>query len=166
MSKIIGKNLKLNTVSFRGGCLTGENHSGVELHGFLSYFVNTLKDHKPYKIFGYKGKQVRDNIHSKDLTEAFWYFYKDPINNAVFNIGGGKYSNCSILEAINYLEKKLNIVVTKKILNRPRVGDHKWYVSDINKFQNSYPKFKIKYNTEKIIDQILEENQKSLKIKF
>ena len=160
------KNFGVKTACFRAGCITGPNHSGAKLHGFLSFLVKECVRNKTYQIIGYKGKQVRDNIHSKDLTEAFWYFYKDPINNAVFNIGGGKYSNCSILEAINYLEKKLNIVVKKKILNKPRVGDHKWYVSDINKFQNSYPKFKIKYNTEKIINQILEENQKSLKIKF
>ena len=157
-----GKNVGLKTVCFRAGCITGPNHSGAKLHGFLSYLVKVSINKKKYSLIGYKGKQVRDNIHSKDLTQAFWNFYKRPINNAVFNIGGAKYSNCSILEAIKYIEEKLNIKIKKKFLKKPRTGDHKWYVSDISKFQKFYPNFKIRYNTEKIIDQILEETKREI----
>ena len=156
------KNFGMKTACFRAGCITGPNHSGAKLHGFLSFLVKECLRKRSYQIIGYKGKQVRDNIHSKDLTQAFWNFYKRPINNAVFNIGGAKYSNCSILEAIKYIEEKLNIKIKKKFLKKPRTGDHKWYVSDISKFQKFYPNFKIRYNTEKIIDQILEETKREI----
>ena len=150
------KNFGIKTACFRAGCITGPNHSGAKLHGFLSYLVKSCVRDKKYQLIGYKGKQVRDNIHSYDLTNAFWFFYKRPVKDAVFNIGGSNYSNCSILEAINYIEKKINIKIKKKIISKPRVGDHQWYISNINKFKKNYPEFKLTYNTEKILDEILE----------
>ena len=154
------KNFGIKTGVFRAGCITGPNHSGAELHGFLSYLVKSCIKNKSYKIIGYKGKQVRDNIHSSDLSTAFWEFYKRPVDNAVFNIGGGIYSNCSIIEAINFVEMKLNIKVKKKFLKRPRIGDHQWYISDISKFKKYYPNFKIRYNTNKILDEIIYSSKK------
>tara|TARA_B110000977_G_scaffold125183_1_gene160298 strand:- start:375 stop:1421 length:1047 start_codon:yes stop_codon:yes gene_type:complete len=150
------KNFFLKTACFRAGCITGPNHSGAKLHGFLSYLVKTCIQNKKYQLIGYKGKQVRDNIHSADLAEAFWSFYKKPVNNAVFNLGGGNYSNCSVLEAINYVEKKRNIKVQKTFLKKPRSGDHQWYISDIRKFKSLYPDFNIKYGIEEILDEIIE----------
>ena len=151
------KNFGLKTACFRAGCITGPNHSGAKLHGFLSYLVKACTRDKKYQLIGYKGKQVRDNIHSFDLSNAFWSFYKKPFDNAVFNIGGGNYSNCSILEAINYIENKLNIFVEKKYVKNPRVGDHQWYISNIDKFKKHYPKYRLTYNTDKILEEIIGE---------
>ena len=150
------KNFGIKTGVFRAGCITGPNHSGAQLHGFLSYLVKSCVKNKSYQIIGYKGKQVRDNIHSNDLSKAFWEFFKKPVDDAVFNIGGGIYSNCSILEAIDYIEYKLNTNIKKKFLKSPRIGDHQWYISDISKFKKYYPKFEIRYNTKKILDEIIE----------
>ena len=113
-----GKNFGINSVSFRAGCITGPTHSSAKLHGFLSFLVkNTLK-HKRYQIIGYSGKQVRDNIHSYDLINCFWEFFKKPVKGEVFNIGGGRFSNCSILEAVKIIEKKKNIKVNFAILTK------------------------------------------------
>ena len=150
-----GKNFNLNTVCFRGGCLTGENHSGVVLHGFLSYLVKTLVSSEPYEIIGYKGKQVRDNLHSYDLINCFWEFYKKPKRGAVYNIGGGRFSNCSIIEAIEEIEKLANIKIKKKIIKQNRVGDHVWYITNNKKFKKDYPGWKQKYTTKKIIEELI-----------
>jgi len=151
-----GKNFKLKTVVFRGGCITGSNHSGVKLHGFLSYLVKSCIENKSYEFLGYKGKQVRDNLHSSDLIKAFWEFFNKPCKEGnVYNIGGSRYSNCSIIEAINLVKKKLNINIKIKVSKTPRTGDHQWYISNINKFTTDYPNFKIKYNTEKIIEELI-----------
>ena len=150
------KNFGIKTVCFRAGCITGPNHSGAKLHGFLSYLVKSCIKKKSYNIIGYKGKQVRDNIHSHDLTRAFWEFFKKPVSNSVFNIGGGIYSNCSIIEAIKYIEEQKKFKIKKNILKIPRIGDHQWYISNISKFEKFYPKFKIKYNTPKILDEIID----------
>lgn len=150
-----GKNFGLKTVSFRAGCLTGPMHSGAELHGFLSYLVKQTINKKKYKIFGYKGKQVRDNLHSFDLVNAFWNFYKSPRYGEIYNIGGSRKSNCSILEAIQIIEKMSGIKANFTILNNHRVGDHKWWISNIKKFKKHYPKWVIKYNIERIIKDIL-----------
>ena len=151
-----GKNFGLKTVAFRAGCITGPNHSGAKLHGFLSYLVKSCVRDKKYNLLGYKGKQVRDNIHSHDLINCFWEFFKAPKSGEVYNIGGGRKSNCSILEAINAVEKKTNINVKKNFYKNPRVGDHQWYISNTKKFSDHYPNFRQKFNTEKIIDQLLE----------
>ena len=153
-----GKNIGLKTVCFRGGCITGPNHSGAKLHGFLSYLVKLSLKNKKYNIIGYKGKQVRDNLHSFDLVNCFWEFYKKPREGEIYNIGGGRYSNCSILEALQIVEEIKNIKIKKKFYNLPRVGDHIWYISNLSKFKKHYPKWKQKYNTLKIIEELIDKN--------
>ena len=146
-----GKNIGLKTVTFRAGCITGSNHSGAKLHGFLSFLVKSCLKNKKYSIIGHKGKQVRDNIHSSDLINCFWEFYKKPTSGEIYNIGGGRYSNCSILEAIEIIEKELNIKIKKKFVKKSRVGDHIWYISNNKKFMKKYPKWKQKFNIRRII---------------
>ena len=155
-----GKYFNLKTVSFRGGCLTGPGHAGTELHGFLSYLMKCLISENKYTIFGYKGKQVRDNIHSKDLIKCFYEFYKNPKSGEVYNIGGGIESNCSVIEAINIGEKISGKILKYKIDSKNRIGDHIWYVSDITKFKNDFPNWKIEYAIEDIIEEIILENYK------
>ena len=150
-----GKNVGLKTVCFRAGCITGPNHSGTKLHGFLSYLVKLSLKKKKYSIIGYKGKQVRDNIHSYDLVNCFWEFYKKPKRGAIYNIGGGRYSNCSILEALELIEKITNTHIKKKIIKQNRIGDHIWYISNIKKFKKEYPNWVQKYNTKRIIEELI-----------
>ncbi|MDA7543163.1 NAD-dependent epimerase/dehydratase family protein [Acidimicrobiia bacterium] len=146
-----GKYFGMKTVAFRGGCLTGGGHAGTMLHGFLSYLMKCVANEKEYSIFGYKGKQVRDNIHSSDLVKSFYEFYKNPKSGEVYNMGGGLQSNCSMLEAIeiseNIAQKKLNY----HYIDETRKGDHKWYISDLSKFQNDYPNWEISYGIEDIL---------------
>ncbi len=150
-----GKNVGLKTVCFRAGCITGPNHSGAKLHGFLSYLVKSSLQNKEYSLIGYKGKQVRDNIHSEDLVSCFWEFYKKPRRGEVYNAGGGRFSNCSIIEALDLVEQISSIKIKKKIFKQNRVGDHIWYVSNMKKFKNHYPKWKQKYSTKKIINELV-----------
>jgi CDP-paratose 2-epimerase len=150
-----GKNVGLKTVCFRGGCLTGPNHSGAKLHGFLSYLVKICMMKKRYSLIGYKGKQVRDNLHSHDLVNSFWEFYKKPTKGEVYNMGGGRYSNCSIIEALDLVEEIANISIKRSILKKPRVGDHIWYISNLSKFKKHYPNWKQKYNTKKIVEELI-----------
>ena len=152
-----GKNIGLKTACFRAGCITGPNHSGAKLHGFLSYLVKSSLQNKKYTLIGYKGKQVRDNIHSQDLVSCFWEFYKKPGIGEIYNIGGGRYSNCSIIEALNVIEKISKIKIKRKILTQNRVGDHIWYISDMKKFKKKYPKWKQKYSTLRIIKELIRE---------
>ena len=151
-----GKNVGLKTVCFRGGCLTGPNHSGAKLHGFLSYLVKISLSKKRYSLIGYKGKQVRDNLHSFDLVNSFWEYFKKPTRGEVYNIGGGRYSNCSIIEALDLVENIANISIKRNILKKPRVGDHIWYISNLSKFKKHYPNWKQKYNTKKIIEELID----------
>ena len=150
-----GKNVGLKTVCFRGGCLTGPNHSGAKLHGFLSYLVKISIAKKKYSLIGYKGKQVRDNLHSHDLVNSFWEFFKKPTKGEVYNMGGGRYSNCSIIEALDLVEEIADISIKRNILKMPRVGDHIWYISNLTKFKKHYPNWKQKYNTRKIIEELI-----------
>ena len=150
-----GKNIGLKTVCFRAGCITGPNHSGARLHGFLSYLVKVALERKKYFIFGYKGKQVRDNIHSSDVVTCFWEFFKKPKRGEVYNMGGGAKSNCSIIEAFEIIEKLSKISPIKELKKQNRVGDHIWYISSMKKFKKHYPKWKQFYNSEKIIDELL-----------
>lgn len=154
-----GKYFGLKTVCFRGGCLTGPNHSGTKLHGFLSYLMKCLVTENEYIVYGYKGKQVRDNIHSSDLIWAFYEFFQNPKSGEVYNIGGGLESNCSMIEAIkigeNITQKKLNYKYSKN----SRVGDHIWYISDLSKFKKDFPSWEIKYNVEQIMQEIFIENK-------
>ena len=151
-----GRYFNLKTVCFRGGCLTGENHSGARLHGFLSFLVKSIVHKKKYFIFGYKGKQVRDNIHSLDVVKAFDEFIKKPKNGGcVYNIGGGRQNSCSILEAINLIEKLSNINSNYKILKQNRIGDHLWWITDNSKFKKDYPNWKIKISLIKNLEQMV-----------
>tara|TARA_B100001939_G_scaffold95985_1_gene82496 strand:+ start:268 stop:1317 length:1050 start_codon:yes stop_codon:yes gene_type:complete len=150
-----GKNIGLRTACFRAGCITGPNHSGAKLHGFLSYLVKISLKKRKYTLIGYKGKQVRDNIHSHDLVSCFWEFYKKPRYGEVYNIGGGRYSNCSILEALNMIEELSNIKIKRKFLKNNRVGDHIWYISNLKKFKKHYPKWRQIYSTKKIINELI-----------
>ena len=150
-----GKNVGLKTVCFRAGCITGPKHSGAKLHGFLAYLVKVSLTKRKYNLIGYKGKQVRDNIHSYDLIKCFWEFFKNPRKGEVYNIGGGRFSNCSIIEAIEYIEKKRKIKIKKIYKSKNRIGDHIWYVSNTRKFKKHYPKWKQRYNTKKIIDELV-----------
>ena len=139
-----GRYFNLRTACFRGGCLTGENHSGAQLHGFLSYLVKTIVNEKKYSVFGYKGKQVRDNIHSLDVAAAFHEFIKKPrVGGNVYNLGGGRDNSCSILEAIKLIENISEKKSKYKILKNNRLGDHIWWISDNSKFKKHYPKWKI-----------------------
>ena len=150
-----GRYFKIPTVCLRGGCLTGGNHSGVELHGFLNYLVKCYKSDNLYKIYGYKGKQVRDNIHSFDVVNFMQLFINNPQIAAVYNIGGSKSNSCSIIECISMLEhigrKKFNY----EYVDENRKGDHICYYSDLTKLKNDYPQFKITKNLEYITEQIL-----------
>jgi len=152
-----GKNIGLKTACFRAGCITGPKHSGAKLHGFLSYLVKTSLQSKKYSLIGYKGKQVRDNIHSNDLVSCFWEYYKKPGYGEVYNMGGGRFSNCSIIEALNLVENIAGIKIKKKILRKNRVGDHIWYISNTKKFKKKYPNWKQKFSTKKIISELIKQ---------
>jgi CDP-paratose 2-epimerase len=159
-----GKNLGLKTVVFRLGCITGPGHSGAVLHGFLSYLVKCNIQNKKYEIFGYKGKQVRDNIHSYDLVNAIWQYLKKPKKGKVYNLGGGRANSCSVLEAIKKVESLSKKNFRYKILKKNRTGDHKWYITDNSKFKNDYKNWQIKYDLESIIQEIIEGESKKLNI--
>jgi len=149
-----GRYFGMNTGVFRGGCLTGPNHSGTQLHGFLSYLMKCAITGDKYTVFGYKGKQVRDNIHSYDLVNMFWHFHQAPRQGEVYNAGGGRHSNCSMAEAIDMCEaitgKKMNYAYSET----NRIGDHIWWISDVSKFQSHYPQWTWKYNINDILTQI------------
>jgi CDP-paratose 2-epimerase len=154
-----GRYFGLRTASFRCGCLTGPRHSGAELHGFLAYLMKCVCTGRPYTVFGYKGKQVRDNIHSADVVDAFVQFWKDPkTGGQVYNLGGGRHSNGSMLEAIALCEdisgKRLQWTYSEK----NRIGDHIWYVSDVGKFQRDYPHWAWKYDMRALLLDIYEHN--------
>jgi CDP-paratose 2-epimerase len=159
-----GRYFGMKTVAFRGGCLTGPSHSGTQLHGFLAYLMKCAATGTPYTIFGYKGKQVRDNIHSSDLISAFYEFFKDPDSGAVYNIGGGRESNCSMLEAIEICQRITGRELTYSYTDDNRSGDHIWYISDLSKFKQRYPDWQITYNVPRILTEIYEKNQERWKV--
>jgi CDP-paratose 2-epimerase len=150
-----GRYFNLKTGVFRGGCLTGPAHSGAELHGFLAYLVKCAMIGREYTIYGYKGKQVRDNIHSADLISAFWSFFENPREAAVYNIGGSRHSNCSILEAIELVKKCSGRELKYKLSPENRSGDHIWWISDVRGFQKDYPDWKYQYDMGRIIEEIV-----------
>ena len=154
-----GRYFGMYTASFRGGCLTGPTHSGAELHGFLAYLMKCAFEGNQYKIFGYKGKQVRDNIHSFDLVNAFYHFYQNPRKGEVYNIGGSRHSNCSMKEAISKCEELCGRKMNVSYLDENRIGDHTWYISDVRKFQSHYPGWKYKYDIDDIFGQIYAANE-------
>jgi CDP-paratose 2-epimerase len=151
-----GRYFGMSTVCFRGGCLTGPNHSGAELHGFLAYLVKCAVADQPYTVFGYKGKQVRDNIHSYDLANAFWHFFRQPRRSEVYNIGGGRFSNTSMLEAIATCERLTGRPMRWRYSETNRIGDHIWWISDNCRFQTHYPSWQLTYGFDQIIREIHE----------
>jgi CDP-paratose 2-epimerase len=155
-----GKYFGLSTAAFRGGCLTGPDHSGAELHGFLAYLAKCVVEGKKYMVFGYKGKQVRDNIHSWDLVNAFDHFYNNPRKGEVYNIGGARHSNISMIEAIRELEKLTGKKLDWEYVEENRSGDHIWYISDVSKFKNHYPNWEFKYDMSMILREIIEALEK------
>lgn len=149
-----GRYFGLKTTVFRGGCLTGPAHSGTELHGFLAYLAKCIATGKKYTIFGYKGKQVRDNIHSYDLVNAFYHVYLKPRSGEVYNMGGSRHSNISMLEAIAKIEKILKKKGNIEYTDKHRKGDHIWYISDVGKFKKHYPDWNYKYDIDMILEEI------------
>ena len=154
-----GRYFGLYTACFRGGCLTGPNHSGTMLHGFLAYLMKCAASGKPYTVFCYQCKQVRDNIHSADLINAFFEFYKQPRSGEVYNMGGGRFSNCSMLEAIQMCEEITGRPMKWNYTEKNRIGDHIWYISDLDKFKGHYPNWQMKYNVPVILHEIYEINR-------
>jgi len=151
-----GRYFGMKTGVFRGGCLTGPAHCGVELHGFLFYLAKCVAVGKPYTVYGYKGKQVRDNIHSYDLVNAFYHFYLKPRCGEVYNIGGSRHANISMKEAVSYFEKIFKKKAGVAYSDQNRQGDHIWYISNVNKFKSHYPKWDYVYDINRIMDEICE----------
>jgi CDP-paratose 2-epimerase len=149
-----GRYFGLKTVCFRAGCLTGPGHSGAKLHGFLSYLVKCAVGDRPYTVFGYKGKQVRDNIHSFDLVNAFWAFAQAPRSGEVYNIGGGPAANCSMLEAMAAVERLTGRPMRWSYNETNRAGDHIWWISDMRKFRSHYPAWNLTYTIDSTIEEI------------
>lgn len=154
-----GRYFGLRTACFRGGCLTGPNHSGTQLHGFLAYLMRCAATGKPYTVFGYKGKQVRDNIHSSDLIAAFYHFFLNPGVAAVYNIGGGRFSNCSMLEAIGLCQEISGRELSYQLSTQNRIGDHIWWVGDNGRFMADYPAWQMQYNVPLILGEIYAMNR-------
>jgi CDP-paratose 2-epimerase len=153
-----GRYFGLPTVCFRGGCLTGPRHAGAVLHGFLAYLMKCTVTGTPYTVFGYGGKQVRDNIHSADLVACFDAFHRAPSTAAVYNIGGGRQSNCSMLEAIEACERIAGRELDWELSGENRVGDHRWWISDLSEFRRDYPDWELRYGIEQILREIHEQN--------
>ncbi|MCA9198994.1 MAG: NAD-dependent epimerase/dehydratase family protein [Planctomycetales bacterium] len=153
-----GRYFDMKTACFRGGCLTGPNHSGTQLHGFLAYLMKCAATGMPYTVFGYQGKQVRDNIHSNDLIQAFDHFYRNPRSAEVYNIGGSRFSNCSMKEAIRMCEEITGKQMNYEYKDDNRAGDHIWWVSDVSKFESHYPNWKLQHNVQSILQQIYDAN--------
>ena len=149
-----GRYFGMKTGLFRGGCLTGPGHAGTELHGFLAYLMKCTATGKPYRVFGYGGKQVRDNIHSHDLVEAFWEFFQAPRSAAVYNLGGSRHSNCSMLEAIEICEEISQKKLDWTYVEDNRIGDHIWWISDVRKFQADFPNWQYRYGIREILKEI------------
>jgi CDP-paratose 2-epimerase len=157
-----GRYFSMKTGVFRGGCLTGPNHSGAQLHGFLAYLMKCTMTGNHYTIFGYKGKQVRDNIHSYDLVNMFWHFYQNPRQGEVYNAGGGRFANCSMLEAIGICQKITGKQLSYSYSETNRIGDHIWYISDVSKFKSHYPTWHWTYD----IETTLQEMHDNFSIRF
>jgi len=158
-----GRYFGMKTGLFRGGCLTGPAHSGAELHGFLAYLAKCGVAGRKYTVFGYKGKQVRDNIHSYDLVNAFWHFYKKPRVGAVYNMGGSRHSNCSVLEAIDLVQEMTAKPFQYEISDQARSGDHIWWISDVRRFHNDYPEWAYRYDLKGILTEIVDAVRERLK---
>jgi CDP-paratose 2-epimerase len=155
MAQEYGRYFGLRTGIFRGGCLTGPSHSGVELHGFLNYLVKVAKADETYVIFGYKGKQVRDQIRSYDVIQALWAFARNPRPGEVYNLGGGRANNASVLECITKIEALLGRPIKTRYVEQARKGDHICYISDLTKLQTHYPEWRLTYSLDRIIEELV-----------
>lgn len=153
-----GRYFDMPTVCFRGGCLTGPNHAGTQLHGFLSYLMRCTITDEPYTVFGYAGKQVRDNIHAADMVAAFDAFHRAPRAGAVYNVGGGRQSNCSMLEAIDMCQEIAGKELRWRLGEDNRIGDHRWWISDLEPFRRDYPGWDITHDVRDILGQIHDRN--------
>jgi CDP-paratose 2-epimerase len=153
-----GRYFGIPTVCFRGGCLTGPNHAGAQLHGFLAYLMRATVTNAHYTIFGYGGKQVRDNIHANDVVTAFEAFHSAPRVSAVYNLGGGRFSNCSMLEAIALCEQISGRTLNYTLSDDARIGDHRWWISDLGEFQRDYPEWDYAYDLETTLREIHDRN--------
>lgn len=153
-----GRYFGMPTVCFRAGCLTGPAHAGTQLHGFLSYLMRCAMTGDPYTVFGYGGKQVRDNLHTSDVVAALLAFHADPQPGAVFNLGGGRHSNCSVLEAIELCEQISGRTLAWRSDPSPRRGDHMWWISDLRPFQARYPTWQVRHDIESILREIHDHN--------
>jgi CDP-paratose 2-epimerase len=154
MVQEFGRYFGLKTACFRGGCLTGPGHSGAMLHGFLSYLMKCAVTGDPYRVLGYKGKQVRDNIHSFDLVNAFWYFFRRPRSAEIYNIGGARHANCSMLEAVKMCEELTGRPMNWSYVEENRVGDHIWWIGDVRRFQSHYPEWHLTYDIRAMLAEI------------
>jgi CDP-paratose 2-epimerase len=154
-----GRYFGMRTGVFRCGCLTGPAHSGAELHGFLAYLVRCAVTSRPYTVFGYKGKQVRDNIHSSDLVDAFWHFFQDPKHGAVYNMGGARRCSCSVLEAIALVSELSGRQVQYNVSDVARRGDHIWWISDVRRFQRDFPKWSHTYDLRGTLTEMIDAAQ-------
>jgi len=153
-----GRYFEMPTVCFRGGCLTGPQHAGAQLHGFLAYLMKCTVTGTPYTVFGYEGKQVRDNIHSSDLVACFQAFQRSPRAGAVYNIGGGRHSNCSMLEAIEVCERIAGRELDWELSADNRIGDHRWWISDVGEFEVDYPDWRLRYGIDEILREMYDQN--------
>jgi CDP-paratose 2-epimerase len=153
-----GRYFGMPTVCFRGGCLTGPQHAGAELHGFLAYLMKCTVSGKPYTIHGYGGKQVRDNIHASDVVAAFEAFQRAPRPAALYNLGGGRESNISMLEAIEASERISGRKLDHTLSETARIGDHRWYISDLEAFKADYPDWRLTIGIEQILTEIRDAN--------
>ena len=151
-----GRYFGMPTVCFRGGCLTGPHHSGAELHGFLAYIARAIRERRTYRIFGYKGKQVRDNIHSYDVCTAIMAFHERPVPGAVYNLGGGRANSISVLEAIHRLEELLGRKLEREYVEEARLGDHICYISDLGRLRSDFPEWEVTISLEQILSQLAE----------
>ncbi len=155
MTQEYGRYFGLRTGVFRGGCLTGPSHSGVELHGFLNYLVKVAKAGQTYTIFGYKGKQVRDQIHSGDVIRALWAFAQDPRPGEVYNIGGGRENNASVIECLAKIEALIGRRVQTRYVDQARKGDHICYISDLGKLKRHYPTWSLTRSLDSILEELV-----------
>ena len=153
-----GRYFGIRSACFRGGCLTGPGHSGAPLHGFLSYLLKCAVSGQAYRVLGYKGKQVRDNLHSADLVRAFWCFARAPRVGEVYNIGGSRVSNCSVMEAIEIAQELVGTEMDYEYVSENRKGDHIWWISDVGKFRAHYPEWSVEYDVRRTCEEIVELN--------
>lgn len=156
-----GRYFSMPTVCFRGGCLTGSQHRGAELHGFLAYLAKAVAEGRRYRIYGYKGKQVRDNLHAYDVCEAALAFFESPTSSAVYNLGGGRETSVSMLEAIGRFEELLGRKLDVEYVPQARVGDHQCYITDLTRFRTAYPRWDVTRKRDDVFKELAEAARKS-----